>query len=260
MPIIPSNPPNLTQGGANNTGLTSTTSGVSSGVSGYLPDIATLIVEAGQRANVDTTTADGMRSAKLSLDFISMDLANYGLNLWTMDDQTLPLTQGVYNYQLSPDTIDILQNPVIRTTNGGYQQDIGISLVDYNTYENIVNKLEQGRPNLCYVQRTATPQIWLWLVPDGNGPYTLYYWRLRRMFNTGYHTNLMDVPFRFLEAITAGLAWRMAIKKKGPKSFLDLQFINLLKAAYDESFRAARNEDHSRADLHITPLSGFGYF
>ena len=256
MPFVPGVSGNQTQGGSENTYLTSLNSGQTSGASGWIPDYLSIIKEAGQRSGTDTTTADGIRSAKVSLDFLQISWSNYGLNLWTLDNQTLPLVQGQNVYQLDPSTVDVLPNPVIRTYPGGgtNPEDIAIALVDYNTYIAIVNKNEQGKPNMAYVQRSTSPLVYLWLTPDGNGPYYFYYWRMRRMNQTGYQTNLPDMPYRFLDALTDGLAWRMAMKKKEK----DLNLIMMLKSTYDESFRVARLEDHIRSDTRIFPLAGWG--
>lgn len=256
MPILPPSPNNATQGGSSNIGLTSLNTGVTSGATGWIPDYLGILKEAAQRAGVDMTTADGIRSGKTSIDYMNMSWSNYGLNLWTLDEQVMPLTQGKNTYILDPSTVDVLPNPAIRTFPGGgtVSQDIGISLVDYITYINIVNKQEQGKPNMCYVQRNTSPTVYFWLTPDGNGPYYFLYWRMRRMTNTGYQTNIPDMPYRFIDALTDGLAWRLALKKKEK----DLNLIMMLKGIYDESFRTARNEDHSRADLHVAPLMGWG--
>lgn len=255
MPIIPPAPGNSVQGGASNTYLTGLNSGQTSQSSGFIPDYLSIIKEAGQRSGVDTTTADGIRSAKLSLDFMQAAWANYGLNLWTLVDRTLPLVQGQNIYTLFPDTVDVLPNPVIRTfPQPGKPQDIGIAMVDYVTWINLVNKAEQGKPNMCYVQRNATPQVFFWLTPDGNGPYYFYYWMMRRLQTTGYQTNLPDIPFRYLEPLASGLAWQMSLKKKEK----DLNLIMLLKTYYDEAMRMARGEDHVRSEFHVQPFVGWG--
>ena len=88
--------------------LTGTNPGSTSNVTGYLPDILMMIQEAAEHAGVDATTAYALRSAKRSLDFLAMMWANEGLNLWTLDEQSITLVPGQASYTLPQDTVDVV--------------------------------------------------------------------------------------------------------------------------------------------------------
>ena len=122
------------------------------------------------------------------------------------------------------------------------------------TYAAIPNKLTQGRPVQVYVNRqTPIPQINIWPTPNQSG-YIFHYWYLRRMDDAGANGNTtQDVPFRFYEALTAGLAWMIA--QKQPE--IDYNRVQMLKASYDESFELARDEDRDRSPVRFVPLAGY---
>jgi len=82
-----------------------------------------------------------------------------------------------------------------------------------------------------------------------NPYYILVYWRLRRMYNAGSGVNTMDIPFRFLPPLTAGLAYYVALKN--PQ--LDPNRIGMLKQMYDEAFELAATEDREKAPVRFVP-------
>lgn len=220
-----------------------------SGQVGYVPDIVTVVQEACEASGYDFTESYALKTAKRSLDFLMMEWANKGLNLWTIDQQTTALVAGTATYLLPIDTVDLVF-PSIRTIVGGQPQDIVMVREDFTDYASIPNKTQQGRPSVVYVQRMAAqPKAYLWLTPDAAVSYTLVWWRLRRMMNTGSPTNSLDIPFRAIPAMTAGLAWKMALKKK----IKDYNLITILKANYDQTFDEMTREDRDRSNVFIVP-------
>ena len=81
------------------------------------------------------------------------------------------------------------------------------------------------------------------------------YWRLRRIDDAGTGINTADVPFRFLPALTAGLAYFVALKN--PQ--LDPNRIGMLKQMYDEAFEIAATEDREKAAVRLVPRQMFVY-
>lgn len=233
--------------------LVGTDAGSTSNVTGYYPDILTISQEAAELAGVDATNAYFLRSVKRSLDLLSMAWANKGLNLWTLSFEEIVLVPGTVSYLLPQDTVDLL-GPAIRTFNGGTNIDITIARQDFLSYLSQPNKSYQGKPNTIFVQRkTFQPEVFLWPVPNNYQTYTLIYWRLRRMQNTGYATNIMDVPYRFVPALIAGLAYQLAMKKK----VKDYNLINMLKANYKDLFTDAILEDRDRSPVMLVPYNSW---
>lgn len=220
-----------------------------SGTATFNPDFATLIEESFERAGAELRSGYDLKSARRSLDIMSAEWANRGLNLWTIEQGTTTLVAGTATYALAADTVDLLDF-VIRTGSGTNQVDYNVERIGVNSYAQIVNKNQQGRPVQVYVQRTVTPQFTLWQVPDSAATYTFVYWRLRRIQDTGAGTNTADIPTRFIPALVAGLAYYIAMKR--PESY---DRVPMLKQMYDEQFQLAYEEDRDRSSFYIKPYA-----
>jgi hypothetical protein len=221
-----------------------------SGTATFNMDLTELVEEAFERAGAEMRTGYDLRTARRSLNLMFTDWANRGINLWTVEQGTQALTAGTGTYNLPADTVDLIEQ-VIRTDAGSQanQADLSVTRVSVSTYSSIPNKLTQGRPVQIYIDRqTAQPTISLWPVPDSAQTYTLVYWRLRRIQDAGNGVNTMDVPFRFLNCLTAGLAYYLAMKIPGA-----LERIQLLKAQYDEAWELAATEDREKATFQLVP-------
>ena len=92
------------------------------------------------------------------------------------------------------------------------------------------------------------PAVTVWPTPDNVQPYQFVYWRLRRTQDAGGGVNVMDVPFRFIPCMAAGLSYYIA--GKIPQGAERLQF---LKAQYDEAWELAAYEDHEKAAIRFVP-------
>lgn len=115
-------------------------------------------------------------------------------------------------------------------------------------YASTANKFTQGFVTSFYFQRTASPTVFLWPVPDGNGPCELRYYRMRQLqTGTPAGTETADLPYRFLEAFTAELAWHLSMKWRPEKS-------DFLKAQAVEIWAEASREDRERVPLNIQPM------
>lgn len=231
----------------------------------FNPTVNEIFEEAFERCGLEMRTGYDFRTARRSLNLLLTEWANRGINLWTIEQGTIPLVQGQITYDLPIDTVDLLEH-VIRTNPGqqGTQSDININRISVSTYATIPNKLTQGRPIQVWINRRsgqttdvpgaepAYPQINVWPSPDQGTEDTPYYyfvyWRLRRMFDAGNGVNVEDIPFRFQEAIICGLAYRLAMKVPG-----GLERLQFLKAQYDEAWEMAAGEDREKAPDRLVP-------
>lgn len=236
----------------------------------FNPELNELMEEAFERCGVELRTGYQFRTARRSLNFLITEWANRGINLWTIEQGQIPLIQGQYVYDLPNDTVDLLEH-VIRTNPGqiGSQTDINISRISVSTYSTIPNKITQGRPIQVWVNRRSgqqtgsdsaaplVPQINVWPSPDQgteSSPfYYFVYWRLRRMVDAGTGVNVEDIPFRFQNALVAGLAYM--ISSKLPE--IDPNRIMMLKAQYDEAWDLASSEDREKAPDRYVPRMTF---
>ena len=224
-------------------------------------DLNTVVEEAFERCGAELRSGYDLRTSKRSLALLFMDWANRGINLWTLETGTQTLTYNQGTYDLPVDTVDLLDH-VIRTGTGTNQQDINISRISSSTYLSIPNKNATGRPIQIWINRrtgatdsagaVVYPQFTVWPKPDNSTPYTLYYTRLRRMFDVGNGGNGQDIPFRFLPCMVAGLAYMLSMKIPGAESR-----IAVLKEQYDTAWDLAAGEDREKAAVRFVPRQSF---
>jgi hypothetical protein len=96
------------------------------------------------------------------------------------------------------------------------------------------------------------PSVTVWPTPDGSQTYQFVYWRMRRIDDAGGGARTMDVPFRFLPCLVAGLAYYLALKVEN-----GAQRLEVLKAQYDEAWQLAAGEDQEHASLRFVPRQMF---
>ena len=224
-----------------------------SGTANFSLDLTELVEEAFERVGSELRTGYDLKTARRSLNLLFADWSNRGINLWTIEQGSQVLTPGMATYNLPSDTVDLLEH-VLRTGAGvaATQSDLTITRISVSTYATIPNKLQQARPIQIYINRQATPNFTVWPVPDSSQTYTLVYWRLRRIQDAGNGINTMDVPFRFVPAMVAGLAYYLALKIPG-----GVERLPILKAQYDEAWELASSEDREKAAIRLVPRQMF---
>jgi hypothetical protein len=119
-------------------------------------DFTELAEEAWERAGREMRTGYDLRTARRSMNLMTIEWSNRGLNMWTIEQGTLTLTPGLSTYALPTDTIDLLDH-VIRTGANAVntQADLSITRISVSTYATIPNKLAQGRPIQVWIQRLS---------------------------------------------------------------------------------------------------------
>lgn len=303
-----------------------------SGSASFNLDLTELVEEAFERAGSELRTGYDLKTARRSLNLLFADWANRGVNMWTFEQGTITLTQGLNTYAIPTDTVDLLDH-VIRTQANvaATQSDLTITRVSVSTYATLPNKLIQARPIQVWYQRldgqimpttavlstsisatantvvlsnvvglpaigyinldsetifynyidgntlsncfrgqngtttaahTASasakiyinnvPRVTMWPTPDGSQTYQFVYWRMRRVQDAGNGVNVMDVPFRFVPCMVAGLSYYIALKVPG-----GMERLVVLKQQYDEAWMTAADEDQERAALRLVPRQMF---
>jgi hypothetical protein len=210
--------------------------------------------EAWERAGREMRSGYDLRTARRSMNLLTIEWQNRGINMWTIEEGTINLGQGVASYNLPADTIDLLEH-VVRTGagNASTQSDLNISRISVSTYSTIPNKLTQGRPIQLYIDRgQENPVVTVWPVPDQgtiNAPYYIIkYWRMRRIEDAGSGIQTPDVNFRFLPALVAGLAYYIA--QKDPAL---MPRVPMIQAEYERQFELAGGEDREKAPVRFVP-------
>ena len=220
-----------------------------SGTTAFNLDFTEIAEEAWERAGSEMRSGYDLRTARRSMNLLTIEWQNRGINLWTIDSGTVSLTTGTSQYTLPADTIDLLEQ-AIRTDSGSTtkQSDINISRISVSTFSSIPNKLTRGRPVQVWIERlTDAPKINVWPVPDSND-YTFVYWRMRRVEDAGSGIETADMNFRFLPCLVAGLAYNIAMKTPDLAPRLDM-----LKAEYEAQFALASGEDREKSSARFVP-------
>ena len=220
-----------------------------SGTTDFNMEFTEIAEEAWERAGREMRSGYDLRTARRSMNLMTIEWQNRGINLWTVDEGTVNLIAGTGQYALPADTIDLLEQ-VIRTDAGNIntQTDLTITRISVSTYASIPNKLTQGRPIQVWIERlVAAPQINVWPVPDNNN-YVFKYYRLRRIEDAGSGVQTADMNFRFLPCLVAGLAYHIAMKvpELAPR-------VEMLKAEYEAQFVLAAGEDREKTPLRFVP-------
>jgi hypothetical protein len=207
-----------------------------------------IIEEAFERCGMQVTSGNQLKSARRSLDLIFLEWASRGLNLWTIEEETIALTTTSPEWNLPTDTVDIL-SAVIRDVSVSPPIDISIERISRAEYLNTPNKSTIARPSQFYVQRTIQPKVFLYPAPGSGGPYALKFYRIRRIQDAGAYTNEAEVDFRFLPCLIAGLAYQLSLKYAADRTAG-------LKQLYEEEFARAAAEDRDRASVYFVPELG----
>lgn len=235
-----------------------------SGTTSFNLSLPELLEESFERVGIESRTGYDQLSARRSLALLMLDWSNRGFNLWTVEERSLPLVYGVGQYTLGTDIVDtaeqMIQLPPGATGSNGPQR-YDLSRVSISTHATRTNPGIMGRPTEVWFDRQqAAPVANIWPLPGTGGPYTMVYWVLRRIDDPGAYTNTMDVPFRFLPALIAGLAYYIAVKyltadradTRWAVQFLEQRIIRL-QQDYEAAFLAAAQEDREKAVLSIVP-------
>jgi len=203
-------------------------------------DVGEVIEEAYERCGLEVRTGYDARTARRSLNLMFADWANRGLNLWTVKQGTITLTQGQAQETLLDDVVDLLD--VVVRRNG---TDFEVERISRGEYATLPNKTTQGRTSQYWLDRQIDPVINLWAVPENSTDQLIYYY-VRRIEDADSLVDTTDMPFRFFPCMVAGLAYYMAMKRAPER-------VQMLKSVYEEEFQRAADEDQGRTPLKLQP-------
>jgi hypothetical protein len=305
-----------------------------SGTTLFNLNMGDLVEEAFERCGSQLRTGYDFRTAARSVNMLTIEWANRGINLWTIEQGQIPINinGGQISYPIPVDTIDLYDH-VIRTGSGQGQVDINLTRISGDTYLTIPNKNAYGRPIQIWIDRqsgnvdatpvttlsqaaastdttlyvtstqnlrsqgyvnidgetilyqnigtanggnanqllncfraqngtTATahlsgaslynnflPNVNIWPTGQPGTQYTLIYWRMRRLQDSGTGINTEDIPFRWIPCLAAGLSYYLSMKIAG----IDPNRIPMLKADYEQQFEFASDEDREKAPVRFVP-------
>lgn len=220
---------------------------------GVQETVADGVIEAFERCGIRPSAleTEHMISAKRSCNLVFVDFINAGVNLWAVDLQTQLLTQGLATYSLPQETV-LMLDVYVSTTVDGVTTDRIIFPISRTDYASYPNKQTQSPPNVFWYDRLTAPTVTLWPTPDGNGPYTLKYYRMRQIQDASPTMGqTFDMPYRYMNAfmakLAAALSWKWA-----PDRTVKLE--QQAKMVWDAAFAA----DRENVPIYIRPdMSSF---
>jgi|KBSMisStaDraftv2_1062788.scaffolds.fasta_scaffold18574_6 hypothetical protein len=217
----------------------------------FSPSGADFVLAAFSRIQVRPTeiTPTHMYNARMALNFVLSEWSNNTPNLWEVDLQVMPLSQGVETYAVPAPTVMILD---LYLSMGSPQIDRYLWPVSRTEYASYSNKLQQGVPTVYWYDRLISQNVTFYPVPDGSGPYTIKFYSVRQTqdadVSNGYN---VEIPYRFYEAYVAGLAWKLA-ETYAP------QLEDKMFARYSRAMQIALTQDTENVGMSIMPgLAGY---
>ena len=187
-----------------------------------------------------------MEAARMATNMMLGRWSSQGVNLWTVDLQTIPLIQGCSTYTVPGNTIVMLDTYVTQNS-GGAAIDRLILPISRTEYASYPNKQQQGFPTTYWFDRLLSPTVTVWPVPDGNESYLKYY-RVRQIQDGDYAGGAqVEIPYYFLEAFAFGLAERLAMIWAPDK-------VAMLKPLADEAYAIAAAQNIETAQQYISPM------
>jgi hypothetical protein len=221
---------------------------VFSGTTSFAPSVGELVLNSYGRIQLrgPALVAQHFYDARIEGNLLQIEWQNKGVQLWTVDLQSIPLVQGTASYSVPSNTMAIL-DVYVEVISGNQPIDrpiLGISRSDYAAQ---ANKTVPGAPTTWWFDRLIAPTITLWPVPDGSQSYTLKYYRYRLIQDAILAGGIQpEMPIRWLDAFSAGLAHRLA-RLHAPA------LEALRKVDAEEAWRIASTQDQENVPIRILP-------
>jgi hypothetical protein len=223
-----------------------------SGTTDFSPSLGELTLYAYNLIGIRNTSLlqEHFEAARMATNMMLSRWSSQGVNLWCVDMETVPLVQGTSTYSVPSDTI-VMLDAYISTTTGSSTIDRIITPVSRTEYASYPNKAQQGFPTVFWFDRTLSPEVTLWPVPDGSQT-NLKYYRVRRVQDSNLQNGeQVEIPYYFMEALAFGLAQRLAMIWAPDK-------VALMKPLADEAYQIAASQNVETANTYISPsLSGY---
>jgi hypothetical protein len=213
----------------------------------FAPSLADVFIAAYGRIQIRRTAIDPnhLHDAAMAANLLQVEWANDQVNLWTVEMASTPLMPGQAVYDVDPTTVMILAAWI--STGNAPEKDRIITSLDRDTYAAFPDKDTPGSPSQYWFNQQIMPTITMWQPPDDGGPYTLRYYRARQMQDAVLPDGIEpEVPYRFLEAYVAGLAYKLSQTWNPARS-------QILKMEAVDTFEKAKKRDVEKTSLRIVP-------
>lgn len=218
-----------------------------SGTYNFFPSTGHLVLAAYARIGIRRTevVTEHLTNAETELNLLQVEWANNGPMLWTVTLNSIVLAQAQQTVAVPTNTIMVLDAYISIPNGDGTYADRIITPFTRTEYASQPDKLDQGAPTSFWFNRQINPVLYLWPVPDAGGPYTLNYYTFTQVEDVVIAGGLnLQVPYRMLDAVVAGLAYRLA-RIYAPK------LEQTRGADSDRAYRLAAGQDTENAPFSI---------
>ena len=225
-----------------------------SGTYTFNPSLGEIVLNAYARCGVRRTAImqEHMTDARFETNLMLSSWANQGVNLWEVVLISVPLVQSQTTYTVPAKVVMILDAVIQQNTGTSSQFDRVIMPISRTEYSQTPNKLQQAPPTVFWFDRLINPTVTLWPVPDQSNYYTLNYYAVTQIQDAELtDAQTVDIPYRWLDALAAGLAARLAAIYAPDR-------MQMLEAKAQQAYTIAATQDTENVGLYITPgLSGY---
>jgi hypothetical protein len=235
--------------------MANTTSGTTTFEKGF--SISDIIEESYERIGIQGVSGYQLKGARRSLNIMFQEWANRGLHYWEVGNNSITLVNGQSVYTMYRSTSDGTSDAnaiygVDDILEASYRNsssvDTPLTKINRSTYQALSNKTSTGQPTQYFVQRFIDKiTVTLYLTPGSSeaGNFINYYY-VKRIQDAGAYTNDVDVPYRFVPCMIAGLAYYLSVKFAPER-------VQMLKMLYEDELNRALTEDGSSSSSFITP-------
>jgi hypothetical protein len=226
-----------------------------SGTYNFDPSLGEMVLYAYNLIGIRNTsiTQEHMEAARMASNMVLANWSNKGVNLWTVDLQTVPLVAGQKTYSVPQNTVVMLDAYITIDNGGGQPIDRLILPISRTEYASYPNKDQEGFPTVYWQDRLINGNVTLWPVPDGQSAQYLKYYRAVQLQDsefTGGQT--IEIPYLWLDAFADALSYRLA-------RVWNPAMAPALKLVADESYNVADNQNVETAQQYISPQI-YGYY
>lgn len=211
-------------------------------------DLGEILEEAFERAGLELRSGYDYRTGRRSLDLLTLEWQNRGLNLWTVRSTTVTLVDGTARYALDAPVFDVVE-AVLRRGSGSTQTDTNLERMSVSSFAHLALKNSEGLPTSYHLERDHSGvYLNLWPVPNDDD-LSLAVWYMGRIEDSGTPaSNNAGIPPRFLPALIAGLAYQIAVKRPEVS-----ERAPLLKGVYEEQLLLAEEAHREKAAVRLVP-------
>ena len=230
-----------------------------------------IVEEAFERIGIRGVAGYQLKTARRSLNILFQEWANRGVHLWEIGDGYLTLVAGTnqyIGYRSSGDGTstlldsagaalygvdDVFEASYRSSAGTTSQSDSPLTKISRSTYSALSNKLAQGQPSQYWVQRFIDKvTITLYTTPGSSqaGDRVQFYY-MKRIDDVGAYTNAADVPYYYIPAMCAGLAYYLSMKYSPAMS-------QELERRYESELLRALDADNQGTSTFISPQTFYG--